>query len=56
MQQELLVHVIPSPLKPPLQVQVREPGVLVQVAFTLQPPLEVKHSLTSVHPVAPVPV
>jgi len=31
-----------------LQVQVREPGVLVQVALALQPPLFVAHSSISV--------
>src|SRR4051812_1245674 len=41
------VQVIPLPLYPELQAQVREPGVLVQVAFTEQPPLLLEHSLTS---------
>ena len=41
-------QVIPSPVKPPLQAQLREPGVFVQVACALQPPLPELHSLTSV--------
>src|SRR5690606_24012020 len=36
--------------------QVKEPGVLVHVTSTSQPPLLVSHSLMSSHPVAPVPV
>lgn len=48
-------QVTPSPTKPTLQVQVREPGVLVQVALAEQPPLFVAHSSTSVQ-VTPSPV
>src|SRR5512142_635080 len=43
-----LVQVTPSPVKPALHTQMRLPGVLVQVASALQPPLLVAHSLTSV--------
>ena len=50
------VQVMPLPAKPGLQAHVREPTVLVQFAFTLQPPLLVAHSLMSMQPVAPVPV
>lgn len=38
---------MPSPLYPGLQVHVRLPGVLMHVALLLQPPLPVRHSLTS---------
>ena len=48
-------QVRPSPVKPAWQAQVRDPGVLVQVALTLQPPLLVAHSFTSVQ-VTPSPV
>lgn len=41
------VHVTPSPMKPALQAQVREPTVFVHVAFALQPPFPVRHSFTS---------
>ncbi len=43
------VQVMPSPVKPALQVQVRLPTVLRQVAFVLQPPLPRAHSFTSTH-------
>ena len=42
----------PLPKKPGLQVHVRLPGVLVQVALALQPPLLVAHSLMSAVAVA----
>lgn len=38
-----------------MQAQVRPPGVLVQAAFALHPPLFVEHSFTSVQ-VTPSPV
>lgn len=41
------VHVNPLPVKPAMQVHVRLPTVLVQVALPLQPPLFVKHSSMS---------
>jgi hypothetical protein len=40
-------HVMPSPLQPLLQAQVREPAVLPQVAFASHPPFAVAHSLMS---------
>ncbi len=49
------VQVVPSPVNPFLQVQVRLPAVFEQVAFTSQPPLAVAHSLMSVQ-VVPLPV
>ena len=51
----LEVQVKPSPVKPWRQLHTREPTVLVQVAFTLQPPLLVRHSFTS-EQVTPLPV
>jgi hypothetical protein len=47
-------HVVPSPVKPAPHLQVRPPGVLVQVALGLQPPFPVKHSLVSLQ-VSPSP-
>jgi len=38
----------PSPMYPGTQSQVKLPGVLVQSAFELQPPLSTAHSFTSV--------
>src|SRR5580692_1691822 len=43
------VHVIPSPVYPGLQVQVYEPGVLVQVAFTSHVAVPEAHSSMEVH-------
>jgi hypothetical protein len=51
----LPTQVTPSPAVPGLHMQVRLPGVLVQVALALQPPLFVAHSLTSAQ-VSPLPV
>ena len=50
-------HVLPLPVKPALQAQVKEPGVLVQVALTLHVLVApaVLHSLISVH-VVPSPL
>ena len=45
------VQVIPSPVNPVRQAQERLPGMLVQLALTLQPPLPLRHSLMSVHTV-----
>ena len=39
----------PSPKYPPIQVQVKFPGVLVQYACGLQPPSFTAHSSTSVY-------
>jgi hypothetical protein len=49
------VHVTPVPVKPGRHAQSHEPVRLVQVALTLQPPLFVAHSFTSVQ-VTPLPV
>jgi len=47
-------HAVPLPSYPTLHVQVLLPAVFAQVALTLQPPLLVAHSSTSVH-VVPLP-
>ena len=44
---DLPTQLKPSPLYPGRQVQVKLPGVLVQVASELQPPLLAVHSLLS---------
>ena len=44
----LPVQLNPSPMYPPIHVQVKLPGVLVQSAYGLQPPLLNAHSSTSV--------
>ena len=42
-------HVIPSPENPVLQVQLKLPGVFVQFALTLHPPLFIEHSSISIY-------
>ena len=41
------MHVIPSPVYPPLQVHVKDPGVFVHMAFESQGDHSVTHSSIS---------
>ena len=45
----LPVQLVPSPVKPTLQVQKKLPTVFVQLALVSQPPNSSKHSLTSAY-------